>query len=189
MLIIGGKFRSHRLLAPKGLATRPTSARLREAVFNIVQNEIEGANFLDIFAGSGAMGIEALSRGARHTTFIELDRESARCLQTNLQALKISSQSSVLIGDFLQMLEALLKKGAQFDIIYADAPYQMVRASTPISQILAHWMNTHSFLKPSGKLFIEDDQSSPPLIEYGTLAWLNSRRAGKAYLHQFIKNC
>ena len=87
--IIGGKFKGRLIKTPKGEKTRPTSAILRKAVFDICQNQITDARFLDLFAGSGAMGLEALSRGASHATFVERDKHSVSCLKENLALLNL----------------------------------------------------------------------------------------------------
>lgn len=187
MFIIAGKFHRHRISTPQGNSTRPTSSRLRETVFNILQHEIAGAEFLDVFAGSGAMGIEALSRGAKHSTFIECNRQAIRCLENNLKNLQINTQASLMKGDFLKMLEKLVEKKQQFDCIFVDAPYNMSINGQAVSNLIAQWIGTHSLLKPVGHLFIEDNCQKPP-EEPLFLAWKNSRRSGKAYLHHFEKS-
>lgn len=186
MFIIAGKYYRHPIIAPKGLQTRPTSSRLRETVFNILQDDIENKSFLDIFAGSGAMGLEAISRGAKEVTFIELNKEAIRCLQTNLKNLKIAT-GTVLMGDFLKILERLNQEGKTFDIVFADAPYGMQKGDLTVSEKLLHWLSSHPLLKIGGRLFIEDDCEKSPHKENSTLQWVNSRRSGKAYLHQYVR--
>ncbi|HET7872789.1 MAG TPA: RsmD family RNA methyltransferase, partial [Terriglobales bacterium] len=89
MRVIAGKYRSRRLTAPEGIATRPTSDRLRETLFNVVAADVPGSVWLDLFAGSGAIGIEALSRGARMVYFIESARRAAQSIRKNLASLQI----------------------------------------------------------------------------------------------------
>src|ERR1700759_778048 len=91
MRVIAGTYRSRPLTAPRGMATRPTSDRLRETLFNVLAPRIEGARFADLYAGTGAVGIEALSRGAAHVTFVEDSAAAIAALRTNLTALKIQS--------------------------------------------------------------------------------------------------
>ena len=90
--VLGGKFRGRLLQSPRGSQTRPTTSMLRKAVFDILQNSIEDFRFLDLFAGSGAMGIEALSRGAKHATFVESHKDALRCINANLATLKLEKE-------------------------------------------------------------------------------------------------
>lgn len=180
MYIIAGKYHRHLLVAPKGEKTRPTASRLRETVFNMLQMHIEGAEFLDIFAGSGAMGIEALSRGANHATFIDNSREAVKSIQTNLAQLKIEKQGKVLYGDWRKQLEKL--PDGSFDIVYADAPYALKEGSSTLSEFLVEWFSTHNLLKPGGFLLIEDECHKAPEAK-APLVLLNSRKSGKAGLH------
>lgn len=188
MFVIAGKFHRRRIIAPKGEKTRPTASRLRETVFNILQNDIENSEFLDIFAGSGAMGIEALSRGAKHATFIEVSYPALKCLKTNLEQLNISSYATVLAGDFMKGLSILERSAKQFDVIFADAPYQMVKNNVSVSLFLAEWIATHELLKPLGHFFIENAQKDPPLLKGDSLHLQSSRRSGKAFLHYYTHN-
>lgn len=180
MFIIAGRLKGRRLHTPKGNITRPTASRLRESIFNILQNEIENASFLDIFAGSGAIGIEALSRGAKDATFIEHNKEALSCLEKNLKEMNLLPQTSLMKGDYLKMLQYLDKSGKTFDLIFADAPYHLETTHN-----LINWIATHPLLKPQGKLLIENDTEELPEVQ--SLKHLNTRRSGRAYLHQFIK--
>lgn len=182
MYIIAGKFHRHRIESPKGDETRPTASRLRESFFNIVQQEIEDADFLDIFAGSGAMGLEALSRGAKHATFIENHRSALYCLETNLKKLNVKPQATVLAGDFQKMLEFLGRRGSQFNLIFADAPYAMTQTSIQLVDLITRF----SLLKQGGKVFIEDTHTEAPEVT-PSLVLINSRRSGKTFLHQLQK--
>ena len=105
--VIGGSLRNRSLKTPKGDQTRPTTAILRKAVFDIVRPYIEGATFLDLFAGSGAMGIEALSCGASHATFIDQNRSAIQCIRENLQSLKIENKATVIQGSAVSILKRL----------------------------------------------------------------------------------
>ncbi len=183
MRIIAGEFKNHLLMAPKGIITRPTSAKLRESVFNICQHYVEGANFLDLFAGSGAMGIEALSRGAVGAVFIDQSAEAVRCIQSNLNRLKLEEKGKVLRGDIWKALDRLVKEEKFFDIIYIDPPYK-------IGETLDLWKRMETFLPAllakGGVLFVEQAKGSvePSLPN---LQSVNSRQMGAAVLHQFQK--
>src|SRR5215510_11657662 len=118
MRVIAGEFRSRVLKSPPGLATRPTPDRLRESLFNILAPRIEGATFLDAYAGTGAVGIEALSRGAAKAIFLEKHREAAEVLEENVKSLGIAARASVLRGS----VQLLLPRQTA-DIYFLDPPY------------------------------------------------------------------
>lgn len=185
MHIFSGKHKNRTIQAPKGLQVRPTSGRLREAVFNICQAYIEGALFLDVFAGSGAMGLEALSRGAAQATFIDSSKESIRHIQANIIDLGEEEHTKVLCGNAFLMLEKLEKQGQQFDIIYLDPPYDsFLQYSTKILSMI----DSSKILKPNGVLFIEDSTASIPRTEgLVTLILKSSRNMGRSALHQYLR--
>ncbi len=123
MRVIAGQFRSRQLKSLKGLALRPTSDRLRETLFNVLAPLIVGARFLDVFAGTGAIGIEALSRGAAEAVFIESHQPAAALIKQNLASLGIRSGVSVLALDAVRALDKLAAKpDAKFDLAYIDPP-------------------------------------------------------------------
>ena len=95
MRVIAGDKKGRRLVTPEGLDTRPTSDKVKEALFSIIQFELAGAHFLDLFAGSGQMGIEALSRGAERAVFVDMGRKPAECIRQNLKALELSDRAEV----------------------------------------------------------------------------------------------
>ena len=117
MRIIAGEKKGHRIAAPKGLTTRPTSDFVRETAFNLI-GPVDGATVLDVFAGSGALGLEALSRGAEHATFVDSDREACRTINANLDKLKLNA--TVLCQDALRALSA---DRNTYDLVLADPPY------------------------------------------------------------------
>jgi 16S rRNA (guanine966-N2)-methyltransferase len=124
MRVIAGEFRSRKLIAPPGVATRPTSDRLRETLFNVLAPRIDGASFLDLYAGSGAVGIEAISRGAGRVVFVERAQDALVALRANLTQLGIRGEARVQAGSVL----TYLKRGhagafSRFDIVYLDPPY------------------------------------------------------------------
>jgi 16S rRNA (guanine966-N2)-methyltransferase len=123
MKVISGKFKNRPLKTPKGEKTRPTASKIRESVFNILHNQIEGARFLDLFAGSGSMGIEALSHGAKSACFVEQDRLAANCIRENLA--KLGIKALVLQKEAKIALKLLAKQKEQFDVIYIDPPYHL----------------------------------------------------------------
>jgi 16S rRNA (guanine(966)-N(2))-methyltransferase RsmD len=152
---------------------------LREAVFNICQNEVEGARFLDLFAGSGAMGFEALSRGASQVVFVESNKTALSCIQKNRALLEAQSKTDLIPLPAKKAIELLVKKGALFDLIYIDPPYDTS---------LSFLGSLLPLLAPGATLFIEERYdpkgkglpSVPP-----SLILKKSRRFGIALLHQY----
>ena len=122
MRIIAGRLGGRRLVAPRGLATRPTSDRVREALFSIL-GDIEGVAVLDLYAGSGALGLEALSRGASFATFVERARAPVLALRENIAALEVAAESVVFVAEVRAAIRALGKKGARVGLVFADPPY------------------------------------------------------------------
>lgn len=120
--IQGGEFRSRVLETPKGAATRPTSSKLRAALCDASQGLIEGARVLDAFAGSGAMGLELLSRGAAHATFVENDKRAFQTIQRNIEALKVKDRSTLLFGS---VFKHLTEWNQTFDLVFLDPPYDV----------------------------------------------------------------
>lgn len=118
MRVIGGEFRSRRLKTPHGDSVRPTPERLREALFNILAPRIQGAVFLDAYAGSGSVGIEALSRGARHAIFLEKSRPALRALEENIRMLDIAARCEVHSGNAAPVITKF-----EADIVFLDPPY------------------------------------------------------------------
>lgn len=125
MRVIAGKARGIRLAAPRGMSTRPTADRVREALFSIIQSRfaLEGARVLDICAGTGGLGIEALSREAASCCFIEHDRNAAALLKRNLVAAHCGERAEILEQDALKALRLLSVRRARFDIVFFDPPY------------------------------------------------------------------
>jgi 16S rRNA (guanine966-N2)-methyltransferase len=184
MHIISGKYKGRRLEAPAGAATRPTSGGLREALFNICQTTIEGADFLDLCAGSGAMGLEALSRGAKSATLVDNSREALLAIQKNIELLNVSGQAAALYGDLFTVLGRLAKQGKHYSIIYSDPPYTIDNYNNRLLELI----DQTELLLPRGYLFIEEPSKAP---EYegvlATLSLKSSRRMGRSVLKQYIK--
>jgi 16S rRNA (guanine966-N2)-methyltransferase len=126
MRIVAGKFRGARIEAPKGLATRPTSDRVRQALFNVLTHggpclDLEGLRVLDLFAGSGALGLEALSRGARFALFIEESAEARAAIRRNVDALGLTGATKIWRRDATRLGEASALQS--FDLVFCDPPY------------------------------------------------------------------
>lgn len=124
MRIIAGERKGHTIYAPKGQDTRPTSDRVRENVFNIVTPWVEDARVLDLFAGSGAMGLEALSRGAAVVVFVESDKNAARTIERNLDKLRLTGATVLRLGASAALTQEVAA-GRKYDLVLADPPYAM----------------------------------------------------------------
>ncbi len=122
MRVIAGTARSMPLKTPAGKDTRPTTDRIKETLFNVIQMDVPEAVFVDLFAGSGGIGIEALSRGAKHAYFVENAKEAAACIQDNLRFTKFTDRATLLKQDVLGALSLIHEK--EVDIIFMDPPYQ-----------------------------------------------------------------
>jgi 16S rRNA (guanine966-N2)-methyltransferase len=180
MHIIGGKFKKKPLIAPKSDAVRPTTSQLRETVFNICQLAIEKADFLDLFAGSGAMGLEAISRGASYATFVEQSRDALHVIKQNIENLHIRPQISIMGMDVFKALQRLKEEGRTFDIIYADPPY-----GKGLGKALLEWLDQHPLLNENGLLFIEEADLIIPHLH--VLEMQRQRKVGRASLSEFRK--
>lgn len=132
MRIIAGRWRGHTITAPPGEKTRPTTDRVREAWMSALQHDLPGARVLDLFAGSGALGLEALSRGAVHVTFVEKAPGPLRALQTNVDRLHAAEDVAVVKADALRYVDAL--DAGAFDLVLADPPYDSDAARRLVSR-------------------------------------------------------
>lgn len=131
MRVIAGEFKSRRLEAPPGVECRPTPDRLRESLFSILQGRLEGAVFVDVFAGSGSVGIEALSRGAQRVIFVERQRAHADVLRGNLKALSAEDRAVVFVGKALDVM-----RHQTGDIVFLDPPYEAVDEYLKLLELL-----------------------------------------------------
>ncbi|HKG23262.1 MAG TPA: 16S rRNA (guanine(966)-N(2))-methyltransferase RsmD [Blastocatellia bacterium] len=177
MRVIGGKYRGRRLRAATGLDVRPTSDRLRETLFNILAPSIRGSRFLDICAGSGAVGIEALSRGAAHVTLIERSRPTFAIIRENLRALAIGGEARVINSEAGEEISRLARAGESFDIAFLDPPY----ASALYSQVLES-ISQGRLIPDDGIVVVEHRSKTPPRESYGRLRVYRQVRQGESAL-------
>jgi 16S rRNA (guanine966-N2)-methyltransferase len=178
MRIIAGKYRGRKLKSPTSLATRPTSDRLRETLFNILAPCIEGARFLDLCAGTGAVGIEALSRGASQVTFVDQSRKMAALIKENCDTLKIEDDEIELItGDASDFLRRHANKVNQpFDIIFFDPPYAMDYKA------LKYIGDEQTILADEGLLIVEHYKKRELAAEFGILRRRRQVKQGDSVL-------
>ena len=178
MRIIAGSRKGARIFAPKGLDTRPTADRVREAAFNLLgPGAAENATVLDLFAGSGAMGLEALSRGAVHATFVENDREACRTINRNLDKLGLDT-ATVLCQEALTALRADVRQGTRYDLVLVDPPYEMFSS---LQNRLSRYLP--AVLAEDGLVVVETGARVEP--ELPPLSKRTSRRYGSARITLF----
>lgn len=179
MRIVAGSLRSRRLVAPAGHETRPTSDRAREALFAML-GDIADARVLDCFAGSGALGLEALSRGAATCTFVERDRAALSALRANVVALEVGDRCAVRAGDVRRALRADAAAGRQYDLLLIDPPYPMLTDVLPaLDRLLGH------LAAPGARLVLESAAGGEPVV--GGFQLDRRRRAGAATLSLFTR--
>ena len=137
MRVVAGSARSVNLIAPNGKGTRPTTDRIKETLFNVIQADTPDARVLDLFAGSGALGIEALSRGAESAVFVDNSREALECISTNLKKTRLEDKSEVIAGDYMTALKRLSAKNMVFDLVFIDPPYGQGLEQSSVSELMA----------------------------------------------------
>ena len=181
MRVISGSARGRRLKELQGMDTRPTTDKVKESLFNIIQFEIEGRRVLDLFGGTGQLGIEALSRGADHCTFVDMRKEAAALIRENLRLTGLSERSRVVQGDALSFLSSC---GEKFDVILLDPPYHTELLEKSVERI-----TEFDILREHGIMICESAAERelpalPPPYErgreyrYGKIRMTVCRRAG-----------
>jgi 16S rRNA (guanine966-N2)-methyltransferase len=151
MRVIGGKFGSRRLKSPGRLRIRPTSDRLRETLFNVLGPAVEDSLFIDLYAGTGAIGIEAISRGARETIFVEAQAVSAKLVRENLKSLGVDGGMEVMEGDSVRALEKIAKRRLVADFIFLDPPYEETEEHLRVLEFL----DSSHLVAPYGLVIVE----------------------------------
>jgi 16S rRNA (guanine966-N2)-methyltransferase len=152
--VVAGQWRGRRLQAPPGAATRPTSDRVREALFSILGGRVTDARVLDLFAGSGALGIEALSRGAAEVTFVDSDPAAIRAVRANLAA--VGADAEVRRADARRFLGSASAAARQYDLVFLDPPYRLAR---DLGDVLTAALP--SVLAPGATVVAESDRRAP----------------------------
>ena len=147
--IIAGTARSLPLKTVEGMDTRPTTDKIKETLFNVLQAEVPGAYFLDLFAGSGQIGLEALSRGAAYCVFIENNRKAAKCIEDNIAFTKFDKESRLLVSDVISGLHTLDGRYT-FDLIFLDPPY-----CKGLEEDVLRFLSRSGIMKPDTKIIVE----------------------------------
>lgn len=173
MRVITGSARGRRLKELEGLETRPTTGKVKEALFSVIQFDIEGRRVLDLFAGTGQLGIEALSRGAECAVFVERRRDALQVIRENLEACGMTDKARVVNGDAM----SYLKSGEKFDLIFLDPPYTSGLLEQALEEIVRF-----DICRRHGIIVAESaaDKTLPPLA--GPYALYREYRYGKIKL-------
>ncbi|MDP3791285.1 MAG: 16S rRNA (guanine(966)-N(2))-methyltransferase RsmD [Candidatus Omnitrophota bacterium] len=173
MRIIGGEYRSRSIMMPKGVEIRPTQDKVREAIFNIL-GDINGKNVLELFAGSGAFGIEAISRGAGSVTFVDNNFRCAQTIGANLESLGVDHcRYDIMKANALSVLPRLARGEDRFDIIFLDPPYHKGMAKNCLINI-----DSYDILSPVGLVIIEHFKKDALDVKLERLLFLDERRYG-----------
>ncbi len=181
--ITGGIFLNSRIKTPKGLSTRPTASIVRESVFNICRDKVKDCYFLDMFAGSGIMGIEAISRGGSFATFLDNDINALRCIKANIEKFSLQDKTEVIFSDYKR-----LSDGKSYDIIYVDPPYLYYEKSPSFIFELIQMLLNKKVFKKNAYLFLEEKYSKKRVNEpyqFNHLKHIFSRKYGSCLLNLY----
>ena len=180
MRVIGGNARGRRLKVPKGPAVRPTAARVKEALFDILPHDLSGKRVLDLFAGTGNLTIEALSRGAAEAVLVDSSAKSAKLIRENLRTLNLTRETKVLPMPVARALRLLARQGETFDLIFIDPPYEQGLIDTSLKLI-----GERALLRPWGILVVEHSSRETVASRYQSLLMNDQRRYGSTLLSFF----
>ena len=182
MRIIGGEYRGRKIKSPPFDTVRPTKDRVREAVFSIIAEKVPGSSALDLFSGSGAYGLEALSRGAKECVFIEKDPKCADVLKENITLLRLGNSSEIMTMDVLESMKPLKDGDKKFDIIFSDPPYNY-----NINKKLLIMIYQYDILKPSGALVVEHSPKEEIPRAEGDISIYKQKTYGDTSISVFLK--
>jgi 16S rRNA (guanine966-N2)-methyltransferase len=183
MRIIGGVYRGRNLKMPKGIDVRPTQDRVREAVFNMIATVVPGSIVLDLYAGSGAFGIEALSRGASRALFVDNNITSIQAIKANTAFLKESGKAmQVMRSEGLRALSKFEKEGTKFDIIFLDPPYYREMAKNTLLKI-----DAYDIVTLRGFIIVEHAKKDLLPEKLSTVALFKERRYGDTVISLYRK--
>lgn len=160
MRIIGGDARGRTLVAPAGAKTRPTQDYVRESLFNIIRWDVEDARVLDLFAGTGALSLEALSRGARSAVLVDMDRAAGAAIRKNMETSHLSDKCRLIPRDYHAAMDALAAEGARFDLVFIDPPYKMENTGEMCAALYDKGLLAEAFL-----LVVEHRKGRAPMLD------------------------
>ncbi len=183
MRVIAGTARRLKLETPAGRHTRPTSDKIKETLFNMIQQDLYDARFLDLFSGSGGIAVEALSRGAAEAVMVDNDREALRCIRANLAHTHFEEQARVMAMDVIQALRRLDQQGKAFDIIFMDPPYSM-----GLERRILPYLVDSSLVHDDTRIIVEASLEDDPVVMPPASSWRVERvKKYKNNCHIFIR--
>jgi len=185
MRVIAGRFRSRILTAPRGMKTRPTSDRLRETLFNVLAPSIEGARFVDLYAGSGAVGIEAISREAEFVWFAENASAAVKAVRENLASLKVSDGFAIEARGAVVLLDELVKRGEKVDLVFLDPPYEAAAEYARTLELLGG--RGSAMLAEDARVIAEHWSKEELAASYGQLERVRVLKQGDAALSFYAR--
>ena len=179
MRVISGTARGKKLKTLEGLETRPTLDRVKEAIFNILQFDLKETTVLDLFSGSGAIGIEALSRGAKEAVFCDKSNRAINIIKENLEATRLINKSEIMNKDYKEALQILKNENKKFNIIFLDPPYKSNYAVEAIKHIIKYKLITED-----GTIIVETDDENiiKELEKCKEIEVYDTRKYGIAYV-------
>ena len=180
MRIIAGFARGRTIIAPKGQDTRPTQDHVRESLFNILQRDIPDANVLDLFAGSGALGLEAVSRGASEATLVDCSTDAIQCIRQNVETLHAEAQVHVVKCDWKTALTKLAADHRQYSLVFLDPPYRMTDTPTQCAM-----MGDINLLQPGAVMVIEHHKDHEPNLDTRFMM-RSARQYGDTMIHFYV---
>ena len=160
MRIIGGTARGRSLSAPAGMKTRPTQDYVRESLFNIIRWDVQEARVLDLFAGTGALSLEAISRGASEAVLIDMDRAACDAIKKNMESTKLGDSCRLIARDYRQAMDQLVREGQKFDVVFIDPPYKMENTGEMCAALYDKGLLSEQFL-----ILVEHRRGMAPLLD------------------------
>ena len=160
MRVVSGTARGCKLQPVPGMNTRPTTDRVKENVFNLIQDHVRGAEVLDLFAGTGALSLEALSRGARSAVLVDMDRAAGAAIRKNMETSRLGDKCRLIPRDYHAAMDALAAEGARFDLVFIDPPYKMENTGEMCAALYDKGLLSGAFL-----LVVEHRKGRAPMLD------------------------
>jgi len=182
MRIIAGEFKSRKIDFPKTKMTRPMTDRSKETLFNILGSLVNGKHVLDLFAGSGSLGLEALSRGCRDVTFVDQADWASKVIHRNLESLGLSARAQVIEADVLKTITRFEKRGDRYSLIFVDPPFNQGLVQKTLIKL-----DQSAIVSPFAQIVVGHAVQEPILDQFKTLELARTKKLGQAYLSFFFK--
>ena len=181
MRVISGSARGLKLKTPKNEDIRPTTDRVKESLFNIISNYIIDSNILDLFSGTGSLGIEALSRGAMKCVFVDISKDSMSIIKDNIEKARLNDKSETMITDYVGAINKLSSRNEKFDVIFMDPPYYKNIFIPALEKI-----NSAKILKEDGIIVVEHDSKDKLPDNIGNIIKDRDKKYGNTTLSFYI---